>query len=369
MLCEPILLTRAQIDAQRWNDHIRQSRQCVIYALSWYLDIICPEWEALVWPSAAEYAIMMPLPVRRKLGLRALHQPLFCQYLGIFSKQELTAGQCCMFITALATHFNYISAYAFNPDNYAVMSGLKCLKDFHLNTLQTHWLDLGQTYQEVNAGYSKDRRANLKRGIKAGWTISESRDFEPLVELFKSHHAARIGRVSAQAYEVLTSLGQHCLKEGAATLFYARSDEQIHAGVLITHFSDRAIYLFNAADTKARKDCARTVILDDWFRSRAGSMRFFDFESPLVASIGQHYRGYGASAVPFYELSRNALPFPIRQMQQLRKWFFRTRQCLYAALCRISNPFPKSLFSDRLRLSMGSCWNHRKPKAPSAPRP
>lgn len=341
---KPILLSRTQIDAQRWNDHIQQSPQCVIYALSWYLDIVCPDWEALIWPSDAEYAVVMPLPVRHRLGLRILYRPLFCQYLGIFSKQELTSGQCRAFLTAVAESFSYISAYAFNPENYPVLFALGECQGFRFNTLQTHWLDLTPTYHMLHAGYSKDRQANLKRGTKEHWTVTQSDDFEPLIGLFIANHAPSIGRIHKCAYELLREIGKRCRAEDAGTLIYAGLDGKVHAGVLITHYGGRAIYLFNAADKKGRKGCARTVLLDGWFRSHAGTRHIFDFESPGIDCIVSHYRGYGALPVPFYTISRNALPFPLRPMQQIRKWVFKTRRYLSVNLYRILGPSPKNRF-------------------------
>ena len=96
--------------------------------------------------------------------------------------------------------------------------------------------------------------------------------------------------------------------------------EGIHAGILLTHYRGRTIYLFNAADKEGRNGNARAVMLDDYFRENAATMSVFDFESPQKTSIVDYYAGFGAVAMPFYSMKRNALPFPFRQMQKLRKW-------------------------------------------------
>lgn len=96
MVPKPILLSREQIDAQIWDNHIHNSRQGVIYALSWYLDIVCEQWEALVWPSVSDISIAMPLPVRRKFGRPVFVPAMFCEYLGIFftTNAEWRAMRC-----------------------------------------------------------------------------------------------------------------------------------------------------------------------------------------------------------------------------------------------------------------------------------
>lgn len=319
MIAEPILVSRGQIDAQRWDNHIDHSRQGVIYVLSWYLDTVCEQWEALVWPSAADFTIVMPLPVRSKFGRRVLYQPLFCQYLGIFSKDELTAEQCKTFLKALKARFSYISNYAFNPENFAVISQL-LLKSFEWGVLKTHWLHLDQSHTELQGGYSKDRRANLNRARRRAWEITASDDFDPLIKLFEENHAQQIGKIKPGTYLALRKLGEMCINSAHGRLLYARMGTCIHAGILLTHYRGRTIYLFNAADKEGRNGNARAVMLYDYFRGNAGTEMVFDFESPTKESIVDYYAGFGAVAMPFYSMKRNALPFPFRQMQKLRKW-------------------------------------------------
>ncbi|MGG7663438.1 GNAT family N-acetyltransferase [Dyadobacter sp. BHUBP1] len=320
MMPKPILLSREQIDAPIWDDHIQHSRQCVVYALSWYLDIVCEQWEALVWPSANDFSVIMPLPVRRRFGRRILYQPLFCQYLGIFSKHDLTTALCEAFLEALEGRFPYISSYAFNPENFAVIESLLWLNGFEMEVLQTHWLQLDQSYAELYTGYSKDRRANVKRGRRMEWETVESDDFEPLFALFAANHAPGIGKIKADAYQTLKKVGVELIKNASGRLTYARSGTRVHAGVVLAHYRGRTVYLFNAADHAGRKGNARALMLDAYFRDNAGTELVFDFESPAKESIAGYYAGFGAIEMPFYCIKRNALPFPLRQIQELRKW-------------------------------------------------
>lgn len=342
----PVLLTRGQISDSIWDKHISRSRQCVIYALSWYLDIVCEQWQALVWPSATDFSVVMPLPVRRKFGQRLLYQPLFCQYLGIFSSHDLTPVECSSFLKALASNFPYISNYTFNPENFALLrEALPGCKGFDYKVNNTHWLKLGRPYADVYAGYQKDRKANLRKGWRANWQIVGSDDFKTLIKLFKENHARRIGKIKDGAYPTLERLGKKCLSNETGMLLYAQSGAQVCAGVLLTHYRGRTIYLFNAANDAGRKGNVRLVMLDAYLRENAATQSVFDFESPQEQSIAAYYAGFGGVATPFFSISRNALPFPFRQIQGLRKWLLiRTRQYLSAGLCRILNPFPASRF-------------------------
>ncbi len=41
-------LKHHEIDKQRWDACIQEARNAQIYALSWYLDVVTPGWEAIV---------------------------------------------------------------------------------------------------------------------------------------------------------------------------------------------------------------------------------------------------------------------------------------------------------------------------------
>ena len=80
-----IHLKHNQIDIAKWDECIDHSTNRMVYARSWFLDIVCTGWEALV---AADYETVMPLTTGNKYGINYLYQPFFTQQLGIFSKKE-----------------------------------------------------------------------------------------------------------------------------------------------------------------------------------------------------------------------------------------------------------------------------------------
>ncbi|MGV3602151.1 MAG: GNAT family N-acetyltransferase [Dyadobacter fermentans] len=345
MLPKPILLSRAQIDAQAWDNHIHHSRQCVIYALSWYLDIVCEQWQALVWPSAADFSIVMPLPIRRKWGIHVPYQPQFCQYLGIFSKYELTGEQCQAFMRALLDRHQYVSSYSFNPENYDLMRPvLGHLTDLHVEIFKTHWLDLRRSYDKVYEGYAKDRKVNLRKSAVFGWQIVESDDFKPLIKLFIENHAFKIGRVGAETYRTLEALGKRCIDQGCGNLLYACAGG-VHAGFLLVRYGERVIYLFNAADGLGRKGNARAFMLDAYFLENSSGRLVFDFESPQKPSVAGYYAASGSATMSFFHITRNALPFPFRQLQNVRKrLIIKTRRYLSSSLYTTLSPSPKTRF-------------------------
>jgi len=317
----PVLVSRSQIPDFRWNDHIRRSKQCVIYAYSFYLDIVSSGWKALVWPSAQDYMIVMPLPVRRKAGKTIVFQPHFCQYLGLFSVNELTAFQLEAFLRSLSVHFPYISAYSFNPENSGMMKVCSSgFNEFEFREQKTYWLRLDQDYEKIYGKYSKDRKLNVKRSKQNHWILQQSEDIRPLVHLFRENHASQIpGGVNPDAYRKLKLLSEQLHLFEKAEIWYAVKNDRIHAGILLVKNSGRVIYLFNAADKTGRKGNARTFILNYYFSAHAGKPLIFDFESPDVSSIASFYESFGGEKKAYFAIRKNGLPFPFRQIQEWRR--------------------------------------------------
>ena len=81
--------------------------------LTWYLDIVSPGWEAIVKEEAGCYVAVLPLPVRRKFGLRYLQQPLLTQQLGLFHAADVPFTRAdWQQLAAQLQHFRFITRYA-----------------------------------------------------------------------------------------------------------------------------------------------------------------------------------------------------------------------------------------------------------------
>src|ERR1035437_8944019 len=135
-----IHLRNKTIDYQRWDFCITQSHNHLTYAYSWYLDIVSPDWEALV---SEDYEYIMPLPVKSRYGIPYLVQPVLTQQLGIFSKKEIDEDIVEEFIKQIP-YFSY--ELNLNETNFYAKALI--YPNFVLN--------LRQTYNQINACYSKN---------------------------------------------------------------------------------------------------------------------------------------------------------------------------------------------------------------------
>src|SRR5688572_25071693 len=91
-------LKHGKVNTARWDACIRNSTNGMIYAYSWYLDAVCPGWEALV---KGDYESVMPLTCGKKMGLHYLYPPFFTQQLGVFSRSGVNEKEVEEFLSAI----------------------------------------------------------------------------------------------------------------------------------------------------------------------------------------------------------------------------------------------------------------------------
>jgi len=250
-----------------------------------------------------------------------VQQPFFCQYLGFFSREPISAGLASAFLREFIRHFDYVSLYCFHPENRAVLEAIAPgFPEIPMRRCHSHFLCLSQGYEQLRKGYTQDLRKNLKRAEKMGWEITEQHDPETLFSLFEHNHSFRVeGGVARKAYEMLRRLIRELEARGLMRLRYAVHNSVACAGMLLLTEAGRGdIYIFNAANESGRRGNARALLLDRRFREAAGTTGYFDFESPEVPSIQQFYRKFGAEPVSYFRIRYNRLPFPVRQIQRLR---------------------------------------------------
>ncbi|CCG98016.1 hypothetical protein FAES_0002 [Fibrella aestuarina BUZ 2] len=322
-----VFLNRDQINVPEWDRCVAAAHNALLYGHSWYLDAVTnvPEgprwcWEGLVAVDTdGHYTAVLPVPLRRRWGQWVVYQPLFCQFVAIFSAQPVDPVP---FLEALLKRYRYASRLCL-----ALTTLLPNVPGYvQQRLLQTHVLALDGAVPN----YTADRRMNLRRAHRRvaqtpGWRVTESTDVQPLLTLFRENHAAAIG-VGKWAYPLFTRLFVALQARGLGTLHYAYADNVPVAGAFFAEQHGRMIYLFNAADAEGRRLNARTILIDQSIQraiSRLSPTGLFDFESPDQPGVVQFYESFGATPAPYLQLSWNRLTAVERWTRLLRQTIFK----------------------------------------------
>lgn len=292
------LLKHNKIDKKRWDDCINKSFNGNVYALSWYLDIVHPNWDALI---ENDYERVMPLTVSKKYGISYMFQPFFVQQLGVFSTSQLSNNDIDKFIDAIPKQY-LLTQYRLNSYNKV---------DYESDIIVKHRnveLDLIYDYQYLYNNYNNNTKRNLAKAEAAGLTINHNVNPEIIINLFRNNKGKDVKHWSAKEYERLLELinvatsHEYCFNLSVNNL-----DNNTIAGAIFMCSHDRIIFLFSGSDEKHKDKHALTMILDNVIREFSETQYTLDFEGSDNDGLARFYKGFGGTEVFYPELKYNNL--------------------------------------------------------------
>jgi hypothetical protein len=297
-------LKHHEIDKERWDKCVFNSRQSQIFAMSYFLDVVSPDWEAIVKEEDGQYAAVLPVPQRKKYFIRYIVHPFFAQQLGFFSIDTLTEHDYRETIALLKKKFSYISSYRFNIDN-----DQELIRELYPAAVinQTYYLDLNRPYEEIWQGYARGHKYSVKK--KVALTISETDDLEGLLLLFNTFTFPGYSKTYPQYFKAVRELYQ-VLQQKNMCRIYAAMDESgtVCASTLILYFKKDVIILKLTSSNLGKRLNASTKLLDFIILSYAGKAETCNFGGTGKPSIHYYYEGFGCQPVSYLQISLNNLP-------------------------------------------------------------
>ena len=299
-------LEHTEIDKIRWDELIYSSFNGTVYACSWFLDIVAPDWCALV---EGDYEVVMALPTRKKYGISYIFLPAFCQQLGVVGRQLIDAEKVHAFIRNIPSRYSYIETNLniFNQNHQ---------KDVIGRINQNFELDLIQGYPSISGNYSKNQKKNLKIAQKNKISIAESLNSHEFLSFYEKNLLVGI-RASAESLGVLRKIITQSQKHSMSKLLAAYDQtNNLVAVAFILQFKDRSILLASASNQEGRETSSMYALIDAHIRKHSGSNLILDFEGSNIESIAYFFGGFGAVASTYLTLRINRLPCLLRWMKR-----------------------------------------------------
>ena len=292
-------LTHNQIDKQRWDDCIRQSPDGLVYAWSWYLDVVHPVWEALV---ENDYEAVMPLTGNRKFGVNYLFQPFFTQKFGVFGKKEVTEEQIEEFLAAIPEKFKFAE----------IKIGGTCINGINgFKAAAAHRnieLDLTPDYSVLAANYHSNTKRDLARAKKQGLTIVEDAQPSVIIELFRKNRGQSVKHWGDKDYNRLLSLVETAKKHDSCfVLGVKNTDNQIVAGAFFMTSHNKIVFLFSGSDESNKENHGLAFLLNRVIEKYSGTNKILDFEGSDNDGLARFYKGFGGEEKYYYGLKLNKL--------------------------------------------------------------
>lgn len=293
------LIKHTQIDRTKWDGCLARTSLSLVYAESWYLDLVSPNWNALVW---GDYEYILPLSIKRKFGIQFLLQPIFAQQHGIFPE----AGPLIQekFLSFIRDNFNYIAIHLNSLHSEPFP------EEFEVGHRQNFILNLNSEYEVLKAGYSKHCRRQIKKAKAEKVFIMKG---IPVNEYIDLKNAANDGKLPRQSMQTLKQLIAYGNSSGKGVVYAAyTSENSLCAAAFFLRSGNRVVYLNAVSTSDGKNNSAMFRIVDQYIQEHAGNNQTLDFEGSSIPGIARFYKGFGAEPEQYYSLKLNRLPIPLR---------------------------------------------------------
>ncbi len=291
------ILKHKEINYQHWDNCISNSKNELIYAYSWYLDVVCPQWEAII---GDDYKYVMPLPVKKKYGISFLAQPVLTQQLGIFSPQPIPESVVHEFTKKIP----YIS-YDLNLNECNNTKNSLPHPNFKLN--------LNKKYESLYQDYSSNTKRNIKKASASGISLKSDINIKEYLDFYYNRVEANFEKAQ---YPLVLKLLQAASTHNALELYGTYNNrEELIAALALLKTENQLTYLLPGSSAEGKKESAMFAIIDGIIRKYAGNNMLFDFEGSRINGIARFYQGFGGINKPYFQIQKRSIPALLKKLK------------------------------------------------------
>lgn len=285
------------IDKQWWDATLMQASNKLPYANSWMLDAVSPNWNALI---DEDRGMIMPLPWRKKYGIKYVFTPFPLQQLGVFAPNEIDHKLVDEFLEAIPKTYKKVD----------LQLNWKCRterSDLFIEEWINMLVDLDGSVEEIKSGFSKNHMRNIKKHNSSGAEIRRLEDPKIVTKAFRKW---KLPDLKGQKIEMenVERLIDAC-EQNRAGIAYASylNDELVCAAYFILNMG-RIIYLKGASSTEGKKTGAMHAIIDHVVGQHAKDNKVLDLGGSNNPALARFYKGFGAEVSIYLHVIKEAFP-------------------------------------------------------------
>lgn len=297
------------INKKKWDDCISNSSNPSIFVYSWYLDVVCKDWSALILD---DYEAVFPLASKSKYKINYLVQPFFTRYFGLFSKTKTSAKMLAEFFDAIPSKFKF-SEFCLHESNDVK------LKQAELSEKKFQILDLSSKYENIQKEFSDNTKRNVKKAIKAGLKIRPDISPDKIVHLFRTTKGKDLEVFSSEDYKTLIKLMNTCndLNKGQSIAVY--DGDKLCAAAFFIFSNNRFTFLKSGVTDDGKAKGAMHLLFDYFIKENSGKKYQLDFGGSSVENVARFYKNFGAKDCVYLQVKQNNLPNIVKWVKSLKK--------------------------------------------------
>jgi hypothetical protein len=295
-------LGREQIDTARWDACVSNAVNERIYAYSWYLDQMAANWGALV---LGDYEAVMPLPWKKKYGIKYIYQPFLTAQLGVFGK-HLSSELITDFIAEIPSSYRLTEIS---------LSSANSFEHPQLFMRKNYILPLDKPYAGLFSRYNENNQRNCRKALQSGCEAEKGFDVEKVIALATAQ-MKQYGVAAGDNVTRFRSLYKELDAKNMAFTYGIAQNKNLLSSAVFFISKNRAYYILVGNDAGSKSTGASHALIDAFIKDHAGSNIILDFEGSDIPGLAAFYACFGAVQENYPFLKINRLPFFLKWLKK-----------------------------------------------------
>lgn len=302
-------LPQDQIDRTKWDHCVQQASNARIYGETCFLDHLSDYWDGLI---INDYESVMPLPWKKKWGIRYVVQPAFYQQGGLFGKHaehKATLEQC---IQLTRSKFRFAET-TLNSHNLTDADS----RFYSMVSRQNFVLDIRSSFEQIEKTYSSYLAHRIRRSRKNELTIRNDLSAQTIIQEYQNRYARTIKDFSETDFVRFTRFCNYLQTANRLHVLsvHAKEDQWI-AGTILLRDQHRLYNAVSCLKPEGKKSGANYFLYDQVIRIFSGKQLRLDFEGSDIPGIAYFYEKFGGEKEWYPFIRYNQLPRIIRYLKK-----------------------------------------------------
>ncbi|QDP84078.1 hypothetical protein FNJ88_00360 [Chryseobacterium sp. SNU WT5] len=268
-----------EIDFEKYQHCLENSCQRNFYVQKEILDFLCEGWELLVY---RDYEAVMPVPVKNKWKITFVVAPIFCQQLGVFSKDDNKQINTA-FYDYLSRNYLIIS-YPFNYKNSFDIEVL-CKKNYIIPK---------RDYSELKRNYMKGRKAVLPKSIKLlDYRVLSNDDNR--TDFIKLHFKGLQKTTDLNGFIDFMEFLEY---KNSLNVYESSYQSKTASLAVVAHHNDQMILMALINDKSLQEFNGASMLVDQILQDHIAE-KDFDFMGGNIRGIELFFKSFGAKLQEF----------------------------------------------------------------------
>ncbi len=284
----PVHIPDPSDSAGFYDKCVSSSPNGLVYALSWYMDIVCPEWEVL---ATEDFSTVMPLPVTRSFGRKIIKQPPLAWQLGVFSTRIPSPEIVEFFLRSLPPGYR-LKKLCLNKFNV--------MASYRTRLLNTAELDLIRPYPLIQSRYGPALKKSLENSDAQSLSYVNNISVNDMLMFAYKLDRFNRRRLNPKEISLLRLIATNAIRFRSGQIGAAYDvHNNLIATVLFLIFKGRASILYASASSEGMACKGIEYIIDRFIEMNAEENIVLGVDNPHDKNLLEMLGNYGSAISNF----------------------------------------------------------------------